>query len=161
MNHFLRLQRPSVFTLPLEGADLMNTATKPPQNEALADYVRRIRQEKNLSVMDVERESARHGPKIAGSYVNRIENGVARKPSADRLIALAHGLGIQQEELFAVVRGKSLVEPSGIEERFLIRFRELPPARQEDVLKIVDVLHREHAVKPTKIKPKKTGSRAA
>src|SRR5204862_8099122 len=64
-----------------------------------------------LSLLDVERQSARSGYKIAGSYVSRIENGVVRNPSKDKLIGLAKGLGVPEEEVFAVARGKSLDEP--------------------------------------------------
>lgn len=73
--------------------------------EDFGDFIRRIRRQKNLSCADVSRQSARFGKRIAGSYVNRIENNFILRPSADRLIALAHGLGVPVEELLARAAG--------------------------------------------------------
>jgi transcriptional regulator with XRE-family HTH domain len=56
------------------------------------------------------RSKARSGYEIAGRYVSRIENGIARDSSKDKLIGLAKGLGVPEEEVFAVARGKSLDE---------------------------------------------------
>ena len=116
------------------------------RRESLADYVKRIRNGARLSLSDVERQSARGGYKIAGSYVSRIENGVARNPSKDKLMGLARGLGVAEEELFAIARGKSLDEPTAREQKLLAYFRELPRDRQEDFMRIAQTLHREHSV---------------
>lgn len=114
--------------------------------ETLPDYVRRIRGERGLSCVDVQRKSARAGRKIAASYVNRIENGVAKRPSNDRLLALAHGLGVPEEELLAVARGAVPGRREDAQEmRLAMMFRELPEDRQRDVLNMVEAFHREHA----------------
>jgi len=125
------------------------------RRESLADYVKRIRNSARLSLLDVERQSARSGYKIAGSYVSRIENGVARNPSKDKLIGLAKGLGVPEEEVFAVARGKSLDEPTAREQRLLSYFRELPRERQDNFMRIAHTLHREHAVESKKKKDKR------
>jgi transcriptional regulator with XRE-family HTH domain len=125
------------------------------QPESLADYVRGARSRARLSLLDVERQSARSGYKIAGSYVSRIENGIARNPSKDKLVGLARGLGVPEEEVFAIARGKSMKEPSSSELKLLIYFRELPTERQEDILRIIQTLHREHSVKPVALDKKK------
>lgn len=125
------------------------------RREPLADYVRRVRTGARLSLLDVERQSARSGHKIAGSYVSRIENGVARNPSKDKLVGLAKGLGVSEEEVFAVARGKSLDEPSAREQKLLAYFRELPRERQEDFIRIVQTLHRKHSAKPASPDKKK------
>lgn len=117
------------------------------RKESLADYVKRIRIGARLSLSEVGRQSARSGYKIAGSYVSRIENGIARNPSKDKLLGLAKGLGVPEEEVFAVARGKSLEDPSAIEQKLLAYFRELPRERQEDFMRIVEALHRRHSVK--------------
>ena len=104
--------------------------------ESLGDFIRRIRREKNLSCADVSKRSAR---RISGSYINRIENKPKLRPSPDRLVALAAGLGVPAEELFARAIG---VVPSGDstkELELLARFRKLSPKRKADVLKIVDM----------------------
>ena len=105
--------------------------------------MKRIRNHARLSLSDVERQSAHGGYKIAGSYVSRIENGVARNPSKDKLIGLAKGLGMPEEEVFVVARGKSLDESTAREQRLLSYFRELPRERQDDFMPIAQTLHRQ------------------
>ena len=107
--------------------------------ETFGDFIRRIRRQKNLSCADVSRQSARFGNRIAGSYINRIENNFILRPSADRLTALAHGLGVPVEELLARAAGLNASHTSFDELNLLTRFRELSPERKEDVLHIVDL----------------------
>ena len=79
----------------------------------------------------------------SASYVNRIENKRIKNPSADRLRALAHGLGIPAEDLLA--RAAGLVAPGGQSEELhlITRFRGLSPDRRVVVLNIVDMFHSE------------------
>ena len=107
--------------------------------EPLADFVRRVRREKNLSLADVSKQSARFGTRIAASYVCRIENEPKRRPTANSLAALANGLGVPIEELLARVVGLAPVGNSNDELQLITRFRELSPERKIDVLKIVDM----------------------
>jgi len=110
--------------------------------ETLSDYVRRIRIEKRLSCKDIEKQSARFGKRIAGSYVNRIENNPKLNPTAVALKALANGLGVPVPELMARAFGLASFGGYSSEEfSLLTRFRELSPERQHDVLNIVDTLH--------------------
>lgn len=112
--------------------------------ETLSDFVRRIRNEKRLSCADVSRQSARSGKRIAGSYVNRIENDPTLRPTADRLRALANGLGVPVPELIARAFGiASYGERSSEELHLVTRFRELSHKRKEDVLKLVDLYYSE------------------
>ena len=112
--------------------------------ETLGDFVRRIRKEKRLSCADVSRQSARFGKRIAGSYVNRIENDPTLRPTADRLRALANGLGVPVPELMARAFGiASYGERSSEELRLVTRYRELSRERKEDVLKIADLFYSE------------------
>ncbi len=63
-------------------------------------------------IVDTQRpDLARRGNKIASSYVSRIENGVADPTgiTPKKLSALALGLGVPEEEIFAIARG--LVPP--------------------------------------------------
>jgi len=132
--------------------------------ETLPDYVRRIRQEHRLSLLDVEGQSRRAGWKIAGSYVSKIENKVARNPSIDKLIGLAFGLGVPLEEVLSIASGKPLQAPEAQEIRLVVMFRELPPDRRDDVMNHVRMLHKQYAVKPTEVKnidAKKKRPRAA
>jgi len=109
--------------------------------ENFGDFVRRIRREKDLSCADVSRQSARFGKRIAGSYVNRLENNSHLRPSVDRLRALAYGLGVPVEELLARAADLTPSRTSYDELNLLTRFRELSPERKEDVLHIVDLWH--------------------
>jgi len=74
-------------------------------SETLGDFVRRIRTEKSLSTWDVSKRSARFGKPITASYICRIENNLKQKPTADRLTALANGLGVPVQELLARAAG--------------------------------------------------------
>jgi len=112
--------------------------------ESLGDYVRRIRTGKNMSCADVEKQSARRGKRIAGSYVNRIENDPRVRPTADRLRALANGLGVPVPELLARAFGiASFGERSSEELCLITRYRDLSRERKEDVLKLVDLFYSE------------------
>ena len=112
--------------------------------ESLSDYVRRLRNERRLSCADVSKQSARFGKPIAGSYVNRIENDPRVRPTADRLRALANGLGVPVPELLARAFGiASFGERSSEELCLVTRYRDLSRARQEDVLKLVDLFYSE------------------
>ena len=114
--------------------------------ERLGDFVRRIRKEKNLSLEAVSKQSARFGKRITASYINRIENEPTRKATTDRLTALANGLGIPAQELFA--RAAGLVAPGGKSDdeiHLLTRYKELSPGRKADVLKLVDLWYSEES----------------
>ena len=114
-----------------------NVKTKSP--ERLGDFVRRIRDEKGLSLADVSKQSALFGPRISASYVNRIETDPKRNPTAASLKSLAHGLGIPVPELFAhAIRPMSRDEADEL--ALVTRFSELSPKRQSDVLALIQVL---------------------
>ena len=110
--------------------------------ETLADFVRQTRLAKSLSLMDVERQSARGGPKIAGGYVNRIENGLVKQVGPNKLLALARGLTVPVDELWARVSGRRLSDRDEEEEfRLVVLFRDLPPEKRADFLKMLEALH--------------------
>lgn len=112
--------------------------------EALGDFVRRIREEKGLSLEDVSKQSERFGKKIAASYISRIENEPTRKVTTHRITALAKGLGVPPAELLARSAGLVATSRESPEELNLVtRFRELSPGRKADVLKIVDMWYSE------------------
>ena len=107
--------------------------------ERLGDFVRRIRDEKGLSLADVSKQSALFGPRISASYVNRIETDPKRNPTAASLKSLAHGLGIPVPELFAhSIRPMSRDEADEL--ALVTRFSELSPKRKSDVWALIQVL---------------------
>jgi len=114
--------------------------------ETLSDFVRRIRTEKRLSCADVSKQSARFGKRIAASYINRLENHSDLKPTADRLRALANGLGVPVSEVMARASGDPFYEGiSDHELSLLSKFRELSRKRKDDVLKLLDLWYAERA----------------
>lgn len=75
------------------------------EKETLADYVRRVRNEKDLTLHDIQRRS---GNEITNSYVSRIENGYVTNVTPDKLQALAKGLGVPADDLFAIINQQPL-----------------------------------------------------
>ncbi len=69
--------------------------------ETLGQYVRRIRYEKRLSQPDVEKRSGGPTVGISTEYIAKIEKGRALNPSGRKLAALARGLDVPPDEIFA------------------------------------------------------------
>jgi transcriptional regulator with XRE-family HTH domain len=106
--------------------------------ESLADYVRRVRNEKRLSLADV---SERSGHLIGRTHINRIENGEVVGVSVEKVRALAKGLGIPEEEIFAIARGRSAAGDLNPEEwRIVHYYRSIPFERQLDLLSYSEML---------------------
>jgi transcriptional regulator with XRE-family HTH domain len=112
----------------------------------LGDYIRTIRTNKSLSLLDVSKRSARFGRPIAASYINRLERNSKLNPSLDRLAALALGLGVTVDELFAHAVKK--MSPDEADELSLVaRFRELSPQRKADLWSFIELWHSREASK--------------
>lgn len=115
--------------------------TENPEN--LSDFVRRVRGEKGLSTLDVERNS---GNRITDGYVSQIENGYVKNVSPEKLQALARGLAVSEEEIFAVARGAKTVGDMPLDEvRVLQLYRGLPPDWKDDVLAHLELAYKRHA----------------
>lgn len=116
-----------------------HSAVNRKQTEGLADYVRRVRFERGLSLLDVQRNS--HN-KIAGSYVSRIENGIAGADGVTpkKLQALALGLQVPEEEIFAVARGKTLSAPEVFDSEIYVMFRGFDELSDEDKAELLGTI---------------------
>src|ERR1044072_9713576 len=68
----------------------------------LSRFVRQGMTQKGLTQRDIE---VRSGGKITDGYVADILSGDAKNPSAEKIKALAQGLGVNAHELFDVVCG--------------------------------------------------------
>ena len=68
----------------------------------MSRYVRRVMQEKQLKVRDVE---LRSGGQISNGYVSGIMSGSVTNLSVDKIKALARGLGVELREVFDVICG--------------------------------------------------------
>lgn len=105
---------------------------------ALAEYVRQKMNEQNLSTYDVERRS---GGQITHGSVWNILNQRVKDVKASTLRALAKGLGITEEQIFAIARGKSTDGNLQLNESRLIEaFRTLPADKQDDVIAYVEMM---------------------
>lgn len=121
---------------------LINDA-HPHMPQKLSDFVAHVMREKDLSTYAVERRS--HGA-ISQSQVARIRLGDVRQPSADKLKALAKGLGVTESELFSVVRGVAN-EPAEITDERLHSiqdaYTELPKKKQAKADLLIEMIARE------------------
>ena len=61
----------------------------------LAIFIKKVREEKNLSQETVAAEA-----ELARSYISKLEDGKIKSPSAMVLVKLAKGLGVSQESIF-------------------------------------------------------------
>src|ERR1041385_9149378 len=105
---------------------------------SLADYVRRIRNEKNLSLAQV---SSRSYGRMGKTRINRIENGPVNRGSLFKLRALALGIDVPEDDLIAVTRGKpARKDLTENEAKLLSNFRQLYADRREDVLIMLNAL---------------------
>ena len=112
------------------------------KGERLGDFIRRVRRQKNLSCADVSKQSVRKGERrIAASYINRIENNPKLRVTTDRLKALADGLDVPVDELFARSVGLIQGDEDAAEVRLLARFRNLSPERKADILQLLELWH--------------------
>lgn len=75
------------------------------QHETLAEFVKRIMAEKNLSYRDVSKNS---GNLISHSTISDAANGQRFDFRKDTLAALAKGLAVAEDDVFRVARGLSL-----------------------------------------------------
>jgi transcriptional regulator with XRE-family HTH domain len=130
---------------PLPGLDAKDNRVFTVNNkepETLADFVQRIRAEKRLSLSDVERQS---GGQITDGYVSRIENGYILNVTPKKLVALAKGLGVSEDEVFAVARGKTTSGDLAFDElRMLELYRLLPPEKRLEAIAHLEVLFQFH-----------------
>lgn len=126
--------------------------------EDLADYLRRIRNEKGLSLRDVEVKS---GGRISKGYVGQIENRtvLGQSVTPQKLQALSVGLGVSEDEIFAVARGKFLSAPEVFDSEIYLMLKgydELADKDKTELLPTVRMLAAEiRRRKPKSPKPPK------
>ena len=108
------------------------------QGETLGQFVKRVREEKDLSTRDVEKKAK---GEISDGYINQIETGVALNPSVKKLKALAKGLGINPEKFNQLIYGVSTNSKLTDDEQVLLyEYRRLDGRGQADIIKILQAL---------------------
>jgi transcriptional regulator with XRE-family HTH domain len=113
------------------------------ENETLPEFISRVMDEGRLSGAEVERLSNKA---ISQSQINRIRAGKSANPSLITLKALALGLGVQEEKLFAIVRGS---EPDSMQlahegvKSLITKFDQIPIKRRPYAQNLIEMLNRE------------------
>ena len=115
--------------------------------EDLADFIRRIINEKKLKLREVEEVSSRKGNKITHGYLSKILSRKSGNPSVEKLHAIAIGLGVHSKEVFAAA-GVEYTEAERDYEnsRFqllYLKFDGLPPESKVEAEKLMGILERE------------------
>lgn len=113
--------------------------------QALAEFVKRVRLEKKLSLSDVE---ARSKGGITNGYISKIENNQAGQVTLPRLRALALGLGVSEEQVISIATGS--VKPSDdhdfIESMYYMLYeksKSATPEKKEFIKNILRMIDRE------------------
>ena len=109
-------------------------------NGHLSRYVKRIMKQNGLSLRDIE---IRSEARITDGYVAEILRGTAANPSAEKIKALAVGLGVDPHTLFDVICGPfepTAAQPPDDDATDTVEFLEAMQevAASSDLIKIVD-----------------------
>lgn len=108
----------------------------------LSKYLRRLRQAKNESLRDVERDTG-----ISNAYLSQLERGKASRPSPDKLHALADHYNVPYEELMRAAG--YIKDTSGEQKKDFSSFEsalmsaDLSEEEEEMVLKFIKTLRSE------------------
>lgn len=109
------------------------------ENESFAEFVKRIREEKNLSLNAVVANSKRKGKGISNAYVSRIENGLQSNVTPRMLKALADGLQMPHDVIRAIYEGKTDKDEIGCD-----YLRALPPDIKATAVIMLRGLYEQH-----------------
>jgi transcriptional regulator with XRE-family HTH domain len=114
------------------------------RQESLDLYVRRILKEKGLSYSDVQEHSQ---GAISDSYIGNIVTGTVGSVTVAKLKALARGLDVSEDEVFAVARGNSPADLRDFQKsRFAAlfdKYRKLPGDDQKEMLILLEAVEHE------------------
>jgi transcriptional regulator with XRE-family HTH domain len=116
------------------------------EQESFADYVRRVANEKGLTYREVARRGGISSPSISD-----IVSGKTIHVKASTISALAKGLGVPEEEVFAAYRGKAQTDLSRSEQRVINFYKEMSPTAQHYFELIGETLSRESKQSPQDI----------
>lgn len=142
----------SIFTkkvLSLPAENIIYSGVSRKHDDDLATYLReKLNNIPGLTLRGIEERS---GKTITHSYLSKLLSGAASNPSRDKLKALAKGLGVSEDEVFAAARGKTPADdPNFDKTRFgqmalkFDRLRELGPVdARVNVTALIDLLDRE------------------
>jgi transcriptional regulator with XRE-family HTH domain len=113
------------------------------EQETLAQFVRRVPQEKGLRFADVQQ---RAGGAISKGYVCDICNGLDASLTVKKLQALARGLDVPEDAVFAVARGVPAAQRELDTSRFALmfyRYQRLSEKDRQAIDSLLDMVDRE------------------
>lgn len=114
------------------------------RQESLGRYVRRILKEKGLSYSEVQQRSQ---GMISDSYIGNIVTGTVGSVTVAKLKALARGLDVSEDEVFAVARGSSPADLRDFQKsRFAAlfdKYKKLPGDDQKEMLVLLEAIEHE------------------
>jgi transcriptional regulator with XRE-family HTH domain len=114
------------------------------KHESLGQYVRRVLKEKGLSYADVEERSE---GAISDSYIGNIVTTTVGSVTVAKLKALARGLDVSEDEIFAVARGCSPADLRDFRKsRFATlfeKYKTLPAEDQQEMLILLEAVEHE------------------
>ena len=102
------------------------------EHETLADYLRRVIKEKNLRYRQI---AERSGGGVSPSTISDIISGRTKEIKSGTIAAIAKGIGVPEEEVFAVVRGHSTDKNGFSESEFALMYgdvEKLTPQQKRD-----------------------------
>jgi transcriptional regulator with XRE-family HTH domain len=131
-------------------------AVVPTEQERLADFVRRIINEKKLRYRQIaERSGGRSGGGISPSTISDIISGRTKEIKSGTIAALARGLEVTEAELWAAIRGQSIDDEMRRQEehmQIISMYEDIPRQCQQDVLDLLQVLQHNHSISARKEK---------
>jgi len=98
------------------------------ERESLADYLRRVIRDKDLSYRKVAQRS---GGRVSHATISDIINGRQKDVKTETLRGLAQGLDVPEEEIFAVARGAPVEYENPLDEVYVL-FNGWAEASEED-----------------------------
>jgi transcriptional regulator with XRE-family HTH domain len=114
------------------------------RQESLGVYVRRVLKEKGMSYSDVE---GRSQGAISDSYIGNIVKGTVCSVTVGKLQALARGLDVSEDEIFAIARGTSTNDLRDFQKsRFAMlfdKYKTLSGEDQEEIIILLKALEHE------------------
>lgn len=114
------------------------------RQESLDRYVRRILKEKGLSYADVQERSE---GAISDSYIGNIVSGTVGSLTVGKLKALARGLDVCEDEIFAIARGNSPTNFRDFQKsRFanlFEKYQKLPVEEQRELFVLLEAVEHE------------------
>ena len=75
--------------------------------ETLSEYVKRMTEQKGLSLRELERRS---DGRVTGSHLSKIIKGSSKNVTVETVVGLALGLDVDPHEVFSVASGHSIKE---------------------------------------------------